>query len=53
MDIFLNCLIRFYLNNTLDLRTVNFTHYAMLHSQNGDRIVTIDCVTSLHPMYWA
>ena len=51
MDIFLNRLIRFYLNNTLNLRPVNFTHYAVLYPQNGDRIVTIDYVTSLHPMY--
>ena len=51
MDIFLNRLIRFYLNNTLNLRPVNSTHYAMLYPQNGDRIVTIDYVTSLHPMY--
>jgi len=27
------------------------THYAMLYPQNGDRIVTIDFVTSLHPVY--
>jgi len=51
MDIFLNRLIRFYLNNTLNLRPVNFTHYAVLYPQNGDRIVTIDYVTSLYPMY--
>jgi len=24
----------------------------MLYPQNGDRIVTIDSVTSLHPMYY-
>jgi len=29
---------------------LNSTHYAMLYPQNGDRIVTIDSVTSLHPM---
>ena len=29
----------------------NSTHYIMLYPQNGDRIVTIDSVTSLHPMY--
>ena len=51
MDIFLNRLIRFYLNNTLNIRPVNSTHYAVLYPQNGDRIVTIDYVTSLHPMY--
>jgi len=27
----------------------NSTHYAMLCPQNGDRIVTIDSLTSLHP----
>jgi len=26
-------------------------HYIVLYPQNGDRIVTIDAVTSLHPMY--
>ena len=26
------------------------THYVMLHPQNGDRIVAIDSVTSLHPV---
>jgi len=30
---------------------LNSTHYAMLYPQNGDRIVTIDSVTSLRPMY--
>jgi len=30
---------------------LNFTHYATLYPQNGDRIVTIDSVTSFHPMY--
>jgi len=29
----------------------NFTHYAMLYPQNGDRIVAIDFVTSPHPMF--
>ena len=29
---------------------LNSTHYAMLYPQNGDRIVAIDSVTSLHPM---
>jgi len=29
----------------------NSTHYAKLYPQNDDRIVTIDSVTSLHPMY--
>ena len=26
-------------------------HYIVLYPQNGDRIVTIDSVTSLHPIY--
>jgi len=26
-------------------------YYAMLYPQNGDRIVAIDSVTSLHPVY--
>jgi len=29
---------------------LNSTHYAMLYPQNGDRIVAIDSVTSLHRM---
>jgi len=32
---------------------LNSTHYAKLYTQNGDRIVAIDSVTSLHPVYWA
>jgi len=31
--------------------SVNSTHYAMLYPQNGDYIVAIDSVTSLHPMH--
>jgi len=29
----------------------NSTHYIVLYPQNGDRIVTIDSVMSLYPMY--
>ena len=29
----------------------NSTHYVVLYPQNGDRIVTIESVTSLHPMH--
>jgi len=29
----------------------NSTHHIVLYPQNGDRIVTIDSVTSLHPVY--
>jgi len=28
-------------------------HYAALYPQNGDRIVTIETVTSLHPVYFS
>jgi len=30
---------------------LNSAHYAMLYPQNGDHIVAIDSVTSLHTMY--
>jgi len=40
-----------YLNCRINLRPYSYTHYAMLYPQNGDRIVDIDSVTSLHPMY--
>ena len=43
-------LIQFYLNNTLTLRH-NAAHYVVLYPQKGDRIVTTDSVTSLHPVY--
>ena len=29
----------------------NSAHYIMLYPQNGDRILTIDSVTTLHPVY--
>jgi len=29
----------------------NLTHYIVLYSQNGDRIVTIDSATSFHPVH--
>jgi len=29
----------------------NRTHYVVLYPQNGDRALTIDAVTSLHPVY--
>jgi len=52
MDIFLNYLIQFYLNNTINL-CLNSPHCVVLHPQNGDRIVTVNSVTPLHPMYIA
>ena len=38
-----------YPNNTLNLRRPLSPH-AMLYPQNGDRILTVDSVTSLHPV---
>jgi len=35
----------------MNLRPLTHTHYVMLCPQNGDRIVAIDTVTSLHPTY--
>jgi len=52
VDIFLNYLIQFCLNSTINFAPFNSTHYVVLYPQNGDRIVTIDSVTSFHPMYW-
>ena len=50
---YLNQLIQFYLNNTLNLRSSTpHVYYTVLYPQNGDRIVTIDYVTSLHAMYY-
>jgi len=45
-DIFLKQIIQFYFNNTIR----NSTHHVVLYPQNGDRIATIDSVTSIHPM---
>jgi len=43
MNVFLNQVIQFYLNNTKS-SPLDFTRYT-LYPQNGDRIVTIDYVT--------
>jgi len=53
MDFFFDQLGQFYLNNTLNLPSspLNSTHYTVLYPQNDDRIVTIDCMTSLRFMY--
>jgi len=40
-EIFIKQRIGFYLNNTINLRPLNSTHYAVLYPQKGDRIVTI------------
>jgi len=50
-DIFVNQRIECYLNNTINVRPLNSTYCVMLYSRNGDRIVAIDSVTSLHPEY--
>jgi len=47
---YVNHRIEFYLINTINPR-VYCTH-AMLYPQNGDHIVAMDSVTSLHPVYW-
>jgi len=48
---FINQRTECYLNYRINLRPPSYTHYAMLYPQNGDRIMAIDSVTSLHPMY--
>jgi len=53
MDIFLDELIKFYLNNMVNLHQLTPHIMVSLYPKNGDRIVTIDTVTSLHPMYFA
>jgi len=45
-------LIQVYLNKTIKWSSpFNSTRYVMLYPQNGDSVVTIDSVTSFHPMY--
>jgi len=39
------------LNNTINLRTLNSTHFPMLHPQNGDRVVAIDSDVTLLYVY--
>ena len=39
------------MNNTINLRHLTQRIYTVLYPQNGARIVTIDSVTSLHPVY--
>ena len=49
-DIGLDQLIHFYLNNAINLSPLTL-HSVMLYPQNDDSFVTIDSVTSFHPMY--
>ena len=52
MDIVLDQLIRFYLNYAINFRPLTpHIMIVMLYPQNGDSFVTIDSVTSLHPVY--
>jgi len=53
VDIFLKWLVKFYLNNMANLHPKNSTRCARLYPQNGDRVATIDSVSSIHPMYKA
>jgi len=46
----MNQRIECYLNNTMNLRPLA-PHIMPCYTQNGDRIVAIDSVTSLDPMY--
>ena len=51
IDILINQRIECYWNNTINFRPLtSHIMYAKLYPQNGDRIVAIDSVTSLHPM---
>jgi len=50
-DIVINQRIECHLNNTIKSSLLNSTHYVMLYTQTGDRIVATDSVTSRHPMY--
>jgi len=50
MDIFLNPLIQICLNSTINLLLLT-AHIMLLYPQNGDRVVTVDCVASLHSVY--
>ena len=54
MDIFSKQLIQFRLNNTINLRhltqRIMSRYYEQRRLQNGDRVVTVDSVTSFHPM---
>ena len=43
-------LIQFCSNNAINLSPFYSTHYIVLYPQNGGRVVTIDSVTSLHPV---
>ena len=50
MDIFVEQLIRLLFEMHDKSSPFNSTLYIVLYPQNGDRIVTIDSVTSLHPI---
>ena len=47
-DDFMNQRIECYVNNATNLRPI---HYVMLYPQDDNRIVAVDSVTALHPIY--
>ena len=52
LEIFIDQRIEFYLDNTMNLRRLTRCIMSCYtHKMAGDRVVTIDCVTSLHTMY--
>ena len=56
-DIFINQRIECYVNITINRgpltpHNMPYATMAMLYPQNDDRIVAIDYVTSIYPMYW-
>jgi len=51
VDIFLNELIEFYLNNMVHLHPLTPHVVSSYTPKNGDYILTVDFVTSFHPMW--
>jgi len=51
MDIFLKVTHSILFEEHDKFSLFNSTHYVVLYPQNGDRIVTVDSVTLLHPVY--
>ena len=52
VDIFFIKLVKFFFEEHGKSSPINSTQYAKLYPQNGNRIVTIDSVTSFHPVYY-
>ena len=51
MDTSLNKMVELYLKNIKKNFAPISTHCGISYPQNGDRIVTTDSATSLHPVY--